>query len=63
MAPIFIQKWHSKVANNPEAMNALPQVACFPMRSLLYILGLKHVDIWILDVEGAEESVLRSTGL
>jgi len=30
------------------------------LSSLLHMLHLTHVDLWILDVEGSEHSVLRS---
>ena len=31
------------------------------MQALLREMNVKHIDIWILDTEGAEESVLRGT--
>ena len=39
----------------------LPTVQCLTVKLLLRQLGVTHVDIWILDTEGAEESVLRGT--
>ena len=34
---------------------------CVTVKSLLADLNVKHIDIWVLDTEGAEESVLRGT--
>jgi hypothetical protein len=61
MTPSFIKKWHGKVYNNKTRIEDLPTVQCLPVRSLLRLLNVKHIDIWILDVEGAEESVLQGT--
>jgi FkbM family methyltransferase len=61
MSPSFIKKWHGKIYNNKTSIDELPTVQCLPMKRLLQELNVKHVDIWILDVEGAEESVLRGT--
>lgn len=61
MTESFIKKWHGRVYNNKTRIEDLPTVQCVPMRHLLRQLDVKHVDIWILDVEGAEESVLRGT--
>jgi len=61
MSDSFFRSWFPDIWNNETAINALPLIPCLPMRSLLHVLGLKHVDIWVLDVEGAEQSVLEST--
>jgi hypothetical protein len=61
MSDDFLRRWFGHLYNNEEAINALPLVPCLPMNSLLQILYIKHVDIWVLDVEGAEFSVLQST--
>ena len=58
MSPSFIKKWHGKVYNNKTKISDLPTVQCLPMKFLLRELNIKHVDLWVLDVEGAEESVL-----
>ena len=57
--PSFLKQWHGPIYNNKTKLEDLPTVQCMPMRRLLRNLGVKHVDIWILDVEGAEESVLQ----
>lgn len=61
MTPSFIKKWHGPIYNNKTDINSLPTVQCLPVKNLLRELHVTHVDIWILDVEGAEESVLRGT--
>jgi hypothetical protein len=61
MSPSFIKKWHGKIYNNKTSIDELPTVQCLPMKLLLRELHVKHIDIWILDVEGAEESVLSGT--
>jgi len=59
MTPTFIKKWHGKIYNNKTRIEDLPTVQCIPVRQLLKIINIKHIDIWVLDVEGAEESVLK----
>lgn len=59
MSPSFIKKWHGKVYNNKTSIDELPTVQCLTAKRLWEELNVKHIDIWILDVEGAEESVLK----
>ena len=61
MTPEFKKLWHPKLVENPALVNDLPIVQCLPMKLLLEALNVKHVDLWVLDVEGAEESVLLGT--
>ena len=61
MSPSFMKKWHGKVYNNRTKIEDLPTVQCLPTKALFRELNVKHIDIWILDTEGAEESVLRGT--
>lgn len=61
MSPSFIKKWHGRVYNNKTRIEDLPTVQCLPVKTLLRELNVKHIDLWILDVEGAEESVLKGT--
>ena len=61
MSPSFIKKWHKKVYYNITKIEDLPTVQCVKITSVLRQLNIKHVDVWILDVEGAEESVLKGT--
>jgi hypothetical protein len=41
-------------------VNALPLVPCRPLGPLLSMLGVTHIDLWVLDVEGAELEVLKT---
>lgn len=59
MSPSFIKKWHGRIYNNKTSIDELPTVQCLTAKKLFKELNLKHIDIWILDVEGAEESVLK----
>lgn len=61
MSPSFMKKWHGKIYNNKTKIEDLPTVQCLTVKSLLRELNVKVIDIWILDTEGAEESVLRGT--
>ena len=42
-------------------VDKLPRVACMPLAPLLALFGIVHVDLWVLDVEGAELEVLMAT--
>ena len=61
MPPAFIQQWYPKISSGEVKIEDLPAVQCVTAKSLLKELHLRHIDIWILDVEGAEESVLKGT--
>jgi FkbM family methyltransferase len=61
MSPSFIKKWHKNFYNNRTKLEDLPTVQCVTVKALLRELHVDHIDIWILDTEGAEESVLRGT--
>lgn len=61
MSEPFLKKWHNELYNKPSLVNNLPIVSCYPLVSLLNLAHVKHVDLWILDVEGAEMSVLSGT--
>jgi hypothetical protein len=58
MSPEFLQQWHADATNKLEE---LPTLSCLPMKQLAPILGIRQVDIWVLDVEGAEYAVLKGT--
>lgn len=61
MEESFFTSWFPDLSKNQTAINELPKVNCFPMKTLLRLLGIKHIDIWVLDIEGAEASALKST--
>jgi len=54
MADAFKSTWHANVD-----VNKLPTVPCVPLPQVLTALHLQHIDLWVLDVEGAEEEVLQ----
>lgn len=37
------------------------QVHCWPLHSMLQVLGVDHVDYWSLDTEGSEAEILKAT--
>lgn len=57
MDPNFIKDWHG--STNVENLTTV--IKCMPMKEILKRLQINHVDIWFLDVEGAEENVLQGT--
>jgi hypothetical protein len=61
MSPIFLRKFHSKIYKNITKLEDLMTVQCVQMSRLSAELHIPQVDVWILDVEGAELSVLRGT--
>lgn len=61
MSQPFLKKWHREIYNNPSLVDNLPVINCYPLVSLLNLAHVNHVDLWILDVEGAEMSVLSGT--
>ena len=54
MSPSFIEEWHKKVD-----VKTLPLVHCVTADKVFSFLRIKVYDIWVLDIEGAEESVLQ----
>jgi FkbM family methyltransferase len=41
-------------------VNSMPLVPCRPLGPLLSMFGVTHIDLWVLDVEGAELEVLKT---
>ena len=60
MSPKFLKKWHPALAKDPRKVAKLPVVNCHPLQSVLDSYRIRHVDFWVLDVEGAEAEVLSS---
>jgi hypothetical protein len=58
MPKIIKETWWSWAT--PADVAAWPTIACTSPSALLVALGVTHVDLWILDVEGAELEVLRT---
>ena len=54
MSNDFVKRWHPQLVQNPALVDKLPVLTCLPLKYILSGLGLKKIDLWILDVEGAE---------
>jgi FkbM family methyltransferase len=61
MTPEQRLRWFGELS--PEAVQALPTIPCQPLQPLLAMFHIAHVDLWVLDVEGAEASVLSAVDL
>jgi hypothetical protein len=51
--------WHGDLVRNPELISTLPKVMCVPIGNIFREIGLRRIDVWVLDVEGAELEVLH----
>jgi FkbM family methyltransferase len=61
MSQPFLRRWHPKIYKNITKLEDLMTVQCVQMSRLSTELHIPQVDVWILDVEGAELSVLQGT--
>jgi FkbM family methyltransferase len=57
----FIEKYHPDLFNNKTSLEDLAKMRCLTVKNLLKTLAVSRLDVWILDVEGAEEEVLLGT--
>ena len=55
----FLAVHHKPVFREKIQINSIPVINCIPISSLLRSIQIFHIDLWILDVEGAEEAVLK----
>ena len=70
MSKNFIMSWHQSLYNESAVdgrfssgsveLKDLINIECVPISDIFSLLELKRVDLWILDVEGAELIVLES---
>ena len=56
--------FHLDILNNPSLLSSYPTVMCKSPKNLFSMLGIRRggfydIDIWVLDVEGAELEVLK----
>lgn len=58
MSESFKKQWHSHLG--ADELENLPMIPCMPLRSILGKFGVHHIDLWSLDVEGAELQVLET---
>jgi len=65
MPQSFIRQWHAgiQIGNMTSSSSNITPIMCLPIKTILKLLNLKEIDIWVLDVEGAELSVLRVCSL
>jgi hypothetical protein len=61
MSDSFIKRWMPDVASGKTPLEDLAKMRCLTVKNLFRMLAVKHVDIWILDLEGAEENALLGT--
>mmetsp|Transcript_10777 Transcript_10777/g.17692 ORF Transcript_10777/g.17692 Transcript_10777/m.17692 type:complete len:143 (+) Transcript_10777:186-614(+) len=59
MTPLFLKKFHNKIYKHTIPLSDLPTVKCILIKNILKEINVQHIDIWILDIEGAELSVLQ----
>jgi FkbM family methyltransferase len=60
----FVQKFHKMYwlqKNTMARKNYLDEIQCHPFSDLVRNLSLPRVDLWVLDVEGAELNILQGT--
>ena len=57
MEPAFLHKWHPKSALGQRRLSCVP---CRGLSELLAPYGVRYVDFFSLDVEGAEHEVLKT---
>lgn len=61
MTPQFLRKFHNKIYKNITRLEDLATVPCVKVKRLLDEISIKYIDVWILDTEGSELSVLQGT--
>ena len=59
----FVKLWYPELAANASAVLTYPEIACVPLKYILSAIHVRHIDVWVLDVEGAEEKALLGTGM
>jgi len=61
MTDEFLYYHHRKIFKNEDRIAQLPIIPCIPLKYYVRQLHIRHVDLWVLDVEGAEEVALQGT--
>eukprot|EP01041_Mallomonas_annulata_P003373 gene3373-6673_t len=59
MDPVFMAIHHKAVFHKKIPLDSIHEVKCVPVVQVLQSIPVMHIDLWILDVEGAEENVLK----
>jgi hypothetical protein len=58
MSQPFLSQWHPQLVDRN--FSSLPTVPCVPLGFILGLLGIQHINFYVLDVEGGELSVLEA---
>lgn len=61
MPQSIINNYHEPIAKGQIKMEELPTIPCLKFSDILTMLNIHKINIWILDIEGAEESALLGT--
>ena len=59
MSPEFKELWHQDTLKKDFNISKLPVLKCRTFPDIVHSLNIKHIDIYVLDVEGAEMTVLN----
>ena len=59
MSPEFKQTWHKDTLDPKFNISELPVLPCRTFPAIVDSLNVSHIDIYVLDVEGAEMTVLN----
>jgi hypothetical protein len=59
MSEEFKRTWWPDLLATPEKIGSFPLVTCMPLSTILAVFHITHVNLWVLDVEGAELAVLK----
>lgn len=62
MSSDFLKLWHPHLLSNPKKVEELQTLLCVPVSTLLQKIGIKKVDLWILDEhlgDGSDTDVLK----
>lgn len=51
-------KWFRHIT--PDVVASLPAITCRPLTPMLEMFGIRHVDLWVLDIEGSEYMALST---
>jgi len=58
----FTEFWYPDLVANISGATTIRDIACVALKYILSAIHVRHTDIWVLDVEGAEEKALLGTG-
>lgn len=59
MDNLYLAVHHKPIFRKQIPIQSVPSKKCMPLKNILPRINVVHIDLWILDVEGAEEIVLQ----